>query len=32
MSNHHQGAIDMAKTQLKHGKDPEMQIWLKEQK
>ena len=24
MTAHHQGAIDMAKTQLKYGKDPEM--------
>ncbi|MBP2170051.1 uncharacterized protein (DUF305 family) [Erwinia toletana] len=24
MTAHHQGAIDMAKTELKYGKDPEM--------
>ncbi|RWR00600.1 hypothetical protein ED28_17205 [[Pantoea] beijingensis] len=24
MTAHHQGAIDMAKTELQHGKDPEM--------
>ncbi|MEA9390231.1 DUF305 domain-containing protein [Acerihabitans sp. TG2] len=30
MTAHHQGAIDMAKTELKYGKDPEMRKLAKD--
>ena len=29
MTAHHEGAIEMAKTQLEYGRNPKMLTWLK---